>query len=138
VCLPLLSFGVSTFFKNPSSRFAEKLAITETGASTVARSIASTFVLTITNPATLIGFTALFAGLGGLMGDSPSFIVASFVVLGVFAGSAIWWLTLTTLVGFVHARIDDRVVRLINEVSGLAVAAFGIAVLVHLVVVQIL
>ncbi|MGA7675587.1 MAG: LysE family transporter [Rhizomicrobium sp.] len=131
--LLLLSFGIRTFYTPPPLRFDERLAANENGTSSYVRAMASTFVLTITNPATLFGFTALFAGLGGLAGDNPSFFSASFVVLGVFGGSTLWWLTLTTVVGLLHARINDGVVRLINEISGTMVALFGVVVLGHLV-----
>jgi threonine/homoserine/homoserine lactone efflux protein len=130
----LLVFGIRTFYAVPAPRLDDGLAVKEEGTSTLVRAMASTFALTITNPATLIGFAALFAGLGGLAGDRPSFFAATFVVAGVFAGSTLWWLVLTTVVGLLHARIDDRIMRHINRVSGLAVAAFGAAVLVHLVV----
>ncbi|HEY0281551.1 MAG TPA: LysE family transporter [Rhizomicrobium sp.] len=130
--LLLLSFGVRTFF-TPPPRFDERLAANENGASSHVRAMASTFVLTVTNPATLFGFTALFAGLSGLAGDNPSFLAASFVVLGVFCGSTLWWLTLTTGVGLLHARISDHTVRVINEISGAVVAMFGVVILGHLV-----
>ena len=136
--LLLLSVGIRTYFAKPTPYPEVKLAANENGKSTLARSMASTFALTISNPATLFAFTALFAGLGALAGDNPSFFSASFVVAGVFAGSAAWWLTLTTVVGLLHARIDDRVVRIINKVSGFAVTAFGVAVLGHLVVAHLL
>jgi len=57
---------------------------------------------------------------------------AGFVVAGVVAGSAGWWLVLTTIIGLFHARIDAKRVVLINRVSGLMVAIFGLAVLVNL------
>ena len=130
----LLSFGIHTYNAKPVPRVDIKLSTAENGKSTVARTIASTFALTISNPATLMGFTAIFAGLGGLAGDRPSFLAAAFVVSGVFAGSTLWWLTLTTVVGLLHARIDEWVGRVINKVSGLLVAAFGLTVLGHLLI----
>jgi threonine/homoserine/homoserine lactone efflux protein len=132
--LLLLSFGIRTFFAPPPPRFDERLAANENGTSSHVRAMASTFALTISNPATLFGFTALFAGLGGLAGENPSFFAAAFVVLGVFCGSTLWWLTLTTVVGLLHARINDRTVRVINEISGGLFALFGVTVLGHLVV----
>jgi threonine/homoserine/homoserine lactone efflux protein len=128
----LLAFGIRTFSAPPPPSFEERLAAPVKGTPSQARAIASTFMLTVSNPATLFAYTALIAGLGGLAGERPSFFAAAFVVIGVVCGSALWWLTLTTVVGLLHARINDRVVRRINEASGLLVALFGIAVLSHL------
>jgi threonine/homoserine/homoserine lactone efflux protein len=132
----LMVFGISTFLAPPPPSFEERLAAPVKSAPSQARAIASTFMLTVSNPATLFAYTALIAGLGGLVGEKPSFFSASFVVMGVFCGSALWWLTLTTIVGLLHARINDRVVRRINEGSGLLIASFGVAVLAHLAGVQ--
>lgn len=128
----LIYFGIHTFLAKVEARIDDKLASKEKGRSTLFRTMASTFALTITNPATLLGFAALFAGLGGLAGGHPSLASASFVVIGVAAGSAGWWLALTTVVGLFHASINDHTMRLINQGSGLAIAGFGVAVLVHL------
>jgi threonine/homoserine/homoserine lactone efflux protein len=127
----LLCFGLYTYFAKPPARLDPNAEAKEQGASTLARAMLSTFVLTMTNPATLLGFTAMFTGLGGLVGDDPSFFGAAFVVGGVILGSALWWLLLTTFVGRLHAKIDDHVMRIINHGSGLLVAAFGLAVLGH-------
>jgi threonine/homoserine/homoserine lactone efflux protein len=129
----LVCFGLYTYFSKPPKPYDPKCETTAKAKapSSLVRAMASTFALTITNPATLLGFTAMFTGLGGLAGDDPSFFSAAFVVGGVILGSALWWLILTTLVGLLHARIDDRVMRIINHGSGLLVAAFGIAVLGH-------
>jgi threonine/homoserine/homoserine lactone efflux protein len=134
--LLLLSIGLRTYFAKPAPRFEVKVAANENGKgkATLARSVASTFALTISNPAPLFVFTALFTGLGGLAGGHPSFFGTAFVVAGVFGGSATWWLVLTTGVGLLHARIDERVVRIINKVSGFAFAAFGLAILLHLAI----
>ena len=127
----LIFFGLYTYFAKLPARPEPSTDMKEKRAATLARTIASTFALTMSNPATLFGFTAMFTGLNGLAGNDASFFGAAFVVIGVVLGSALWWLVLTTLVGLVHAKIDDRVIRIINHGSGLLVAAFGVAVLYH-------
>jgi len=129
----LLFFGWHTFFTNPHLRDADKLVYRQNGTGSLAGAMASTFALTITNPATLLAFAGLIAGFGGLAGArEPSFVSAAFVVAGVIGGSTAWWLTLTTVVGLFHARIDDAVMHVINRVSGFLIASFGVAVLTHL------
>ncbi|MBS0471850.1 MAG: LysE family transporter [Proteobacteria bacterium] len=128
----LVFFGIHTFYAKVQPRIPDSVANRENGASSLARAIASTFALTITNPATLLGFTALFAGLGGLAGGHPSFLSAAVVVAGVAAGSTLWWLVLTTIIGLLHHSIDDRTMLYINKGSGFAVFGFGAAVLINL------
>ncbi|HUO90970.1 MAG TPA: LysE family transporter [Rhizomicrobium sp.] len=129
----LIYFGAHTFVAKVEA-LDDRLASKEKGTSTLFRAMASTFALTITNPATLLGFAALFAGLGGLAGGHPNLLSAAFVVIGVAAGSTLWWLALTAFVGLFHASINDHVMELINKGSGIAVIGFGIAVLIHLLI----
>ena len=123
-------FGWRTFMSPPVPRCLDDEADSE--GTNLVRAMVSTFALTITNPATLLSFGVMFAGLGGLAGGAGSFSDASFVVAGVVGGSAGWWLALTTVIGLFHARIDEAAMRIINRVCGLLVALFGLAVLIHL------
>ncbi|MDR7517981.1 MAG: hypothetical protein QN131_11775 [Armatimonadota bacterium] len=50
---------------------------------------ASTFLLTLTNPMTILSSAAIFAGLG-LAGMSSGFAAAGFMVAGGLLGSAAW------------------------------------------------
>ncbi|HEX3754656.1 MAG TPA: LysE family transporter [Rhizomicrobium sp.] len=130
----LVWFGYRAFIAPPACARLDDDDRADKGASTLARAMASTFALTITNPATLLAFTAMFASFGGLVGGAGSFVDAGFVVAGVIGGSAGWWLSLTTVIGLFHTRIDERWMRTINRGSGSLVALFGLAVLVHLVI----
>lgn len=85
----------------------------------------STFILTITNPMTIISFTAVFASLG-IVTAHKSFVYSSFLVLGVFLGSALWWLLLCYLVDFFGNKSDEKLVALTNKLSGIIVLSFGL------------
>jgi len=128
----LVWFGVHTIL-SPSAGKVEDGDKNEPGASTLVRAMVSTFVLTITNPATLIAFASMFASFRAFVGGANSYVDAGFVVAGVVGGSAGWWLCLTSVIGIFHTRITDRTVRIINRGSGVLVALFGLAVLIHVV-----
>jgi putative LysE/RhtB family amino acid efflux pump len=84
---------------------------------------ATMVALTLTNPATILSFTALFASIwAGLDGAGG----AALVVAGVFTGSVAWWALLTGLVARLGARLSPRVVRALNAASSLVVGAFGL------------
>jgi threonine/homoserine/homoserine lactone efflux protein len=129
--LMLLGFGLH-IFNSDVAVLGDAEENRDEGAASLVRTIASTFALTITNPATLFGFTALFTGLGSLAGGEATFLDATLTVIGVIAGSTIWWFTVTTVVGIFHRHIDSRVMRNINHVFGIVVTGFGAVVLADL------
>jgi threonine/homoserine/homoserine lactone efflux protein len=85
----------------------------------------STFVLTLTNPMTIISFAAIFAGLG-LASASGSYVSAGVLVLGVFVGSALWWLLLSGGVGIFRSRLDHHGLQWVNRISGAIIILFGV------------
>ena len=88
----------------------------------------STFVLTLTNPTTILSFVAIFAGLG--LGDTGGdYVDATILMIGVFLGSALWWLGLSGVVGGLRERVGRRGLRRVNRTSGLVIGGFGIAAL---------
>ena len=94
-------------------------------------SYASTFLLTLTNPMTILSFAAIFAGLG-LASSENNFSSAGFLVLGVFIGSAAWWLLLSSVVGFFREKFGLKAMQWVNRISGLIILGFGIFALVSL------
>ncbi len=88
----------------------------------------STFLLTITNPMTILSFLAIFAGLG-LSSVQRDYMDASMLVIGVFLGSALWWLTLSEGVTLFRKRMSKELMTWINRISGIIILGFGIAVL---------
>src|SRR5688572_29951954 len=87
----------------------------------------STLGLTLANPPTILAFAAIFAGLGLVTSDYGS---ASLVVLGVFLGSASWWIILAAGAGWLRGQLGKmrgpRLLRFINLVSGLSILGFAL------------
>jgi threonine/homoserine/homoserine lactone efflux protein len=83
----------------------------------------STLGLTLTNPMTILSFAALFVGLGVTGGDA---LGATLLTLGVFAGSGLWWVVLTTVVAAFRSRLTPAGMRRVNMASGLLIGAFAI------------
>jgi threonine/homoserine/homoserine lactone efflux protein len=86
---------------------------------------ASTFVLTLANPATILSFVAIFAGLGVSAGGGD-WAGALTLVVGVFLGSAAWWLLLAFGVGALRARLGPGARRAINWISAAVLGAFAV------------
>ena len=91
---------------------------------------ASTFFLTLANPATILTFAAIFAGLGLAAVDTAA--GAAVLVTGVFLGSLLWWAILSGTVTLLRQCISQTVLLWINRASGAALTAFGAALLVGL------
>ena len=86
----------------------------------------TTVLLTLTNPATIISFAAVFASVG-LAETAASYGAAASFVAAVFAGSALWWVALSGAVSLVRARVTPTAIRWINRGSGLVLVGFGIS-----------
>lgn len=85
---------------------------------------ASTVVLTLTNPMTILSFVAVFAGLG--LGASPDVAAAGSMVAGVFLGSALWWIILSSAAAWMRRRISTGGMRGLNMLSGAIILGFGV------------
>ncbi|MEL6554365.1 MAG: LysE family transporter [Cyanobacteria bacterium J06621_11] len=88
----------------------------------------STLILTLTNPATILSFIAIFAGLGITQAD---YLQSVTLVFGVFSGSLLWWLVLVSGVAYLRGRLTPQRLTRFNafssKVFGLMIFAFGIA-----------
>lgn len=122
----LLYLGVKAFLAAPAP-LDGKLAPAGLGAAFL-----STLGLTLANPPTILAFTAVFAALG--LASSDDYRLAALVVLGVFLGSAAWWIFLPVAAARLRGRIGPPMMRAVNIASGIAIlgfAAWQIAVLVR-------
>jgi threonine/homoserine/homoserine lactone efflux protein len=131
----LIAVGVFTYFADPSLREdTRRTRVVSHWTDDLPHAVGSTLFLTLTNPATMIGFTAIFAGLGEFLTLKITYGGAGLLVASVVAGSALWWFALTLFIGRFHGKIDKPRLILINEISGVLIALFGLGVLIDLVI----
>ena len=121
--LALLVIAASTWRSRPA-----EAAETATDARTLRRAYVTTFALTLTNPATILTFLALFTSLG-IAEAAGSGVDAVLLVVGVGVGSALWWLLLATGVGRLRARMSPGALSGVNKLSALVLGGFGVAAL---------
>ena len=113
-------------------RSAPKLSDDEHEGS-VLRMALATLTLTLTNPATILFFVGAFGAVGftGIGHDSPPHLInAALVVAGTFAGSMLWWVTVTSIARRLRGRINDDHLRLLNRGTAVALGVFAIAAVV--------
>ena len=122
----LCYLGIRTFLRKPQAKIAA------TANSPMLSAYGSTFFLTITNPMTILFFAGIFAGLG-IVSESIRYASAGLMVIGVFIGSAAWWLFLSSITGIFRNRINQSKLALVNKISGCVILVFGIAALVSFV-----
>ena len=129
----LCYLGLMTFWAKPA------IAPTQTGALNAPTSAAnlsvlsaygSTLALTLSNPATILSFIAIFAGLGITQTSHLSSVT---LVFGVFTGSVLWWLMLVSGVTYLRCQLtQQRLFRFnqsANKVFGTLIFGFGVVAL---------
>jgi len=115
----LCALGLKTFLMKPAAAGAPMQGKGLAGA------YATTVVLTLTNPATILSFVAVFAG-AGLGQARYGTGEALAIVTGVFVGSAAWWLLLSGFVERWRRRHPDFAALAPNAVGGAVVTGVAL------------
>jgi threonine/homoserine/homoserine lactone efflux protein len=115
----LVWLGVRTVLTPPATRAAQA------GGAGLAGAYGSTLLLTLTNPLTILSFTAIFAGLG-VAETEGNYGAAAAIVFGVFAGSAVWWVILSGGVTLIRGTLTPAVLRWVNRVAGVVITGAGL------------
>ena len=123
----LMYLGVKTILSRPPERATAIYMKTNS----YLGAYASTFLLTLTNPLTILSFAAIFAGIG-VGSTSKNFLSAIVVVLGVFTGSTLWWIILTSGISLLRKKMNSQCLQWINRISGIIITFFGIVALLSL------
>ncbi|MGD0247619.1 MAG: LysE family transporter [Candidatus Limnocylindrales bacterium] len=91
---------------------------------TLLSAYATTVGLTIANPATILSFAAAFVGLGLAGHDTAT---AAALVVGVFTGSASWWVVLAVIVAALRDRLGPEALRRLAAGSSVLIGLLGLA-----------
>jgi threonine/homoserine/homoserine lactone efflux protein len=109
-----------------------ELSLSDLGRGAYVRKALVCLFLTMTNPGALLGFFAIFGGLGGVLdlGSVPYRPLNA--VAGVIVGTLIWWSFVTYLVTHIKGRVTSYTLVRLNIWAGVAIAVFGIVILGNL------
>lgn len=87
-----------------------------------------TFFLTITNPGAVLGLVAIFGGVSSFV-DVSSTIDALTMVAAIVAGSLLWWVGLSSLIGRIRHRLPIDNLQKINRIAGVLLVGFGVVLI---------
>ncbi|MCQ2959639.1 MAG: LysE family translocator [Bacteroidales bacterium] len=115
----LIALGLRMFFKNTikqarAFKYKESNSLSD---------FFSVFVLTITNPITIIFYGIVFASLGIVQDDIYSLII---FLSGIFCGAISIWFLLSTFVNIFRKYFRLRIIFYINKIAGIILVLFGI------------
>jgi threonine/homoserine/homoserine lactone efflux protein len=115
--------GIKTLLTSTVKQTSDK------SGNSILNTYASTLFLTLSNPITIIAFTAAFASLG-ITNASGNYLVSLALILGLFVGSTIWWLLLSSAVGLLRKHFNSHLfLHWINKISGILIIIFAIIIL---------
>jgi len=124
--------GVRYFLKNPVVQIRRNRA----GKSNLVQDYASSFALTLTNPAFILWVLVIFSAFGVTHeadeGElTPTMVgIGAQLILGFFGGAALWWFALTGVVARFRSRFRPRHLLWINRISGALITTLGVAVII--------
>jgi threonine/homoserine/homoserine lactone efflux protein len=112
----LIGIGVWYYFRKPEELKEEREATHS--------DVVSTFLLTLTNPTTVLSFIAVLATLG--IKEQQATTMTLLLIAGIFLGSMAWWTFLTVVVTWLRDKVTDKTMLIMNHVAGLAIGGFGV------------
>ncbi len=122
----LIIFGIAVFRSNPVKQIRRQ----RTRKTSYFSDFMSSFLVTVTNPITVVVFGLAFASVG--LNKNPSAQSVTFMLFAVFCGALVWWVGLSSFVNIFRKRIRLRNLWWINKISGVIVSIFGIAVFISI------
>lgn len=130
-CLMVVVIGIQTIRRTGGSR---QPSLEPSGAGTGQRSqrkgimscFLSSFVIAITNPATVLSFMVVFSMFR--IGGTESVEENIQLVFGIFCGTCVWWLAIAVIVSLFRSRITAGIHLKLNRIFGAFMILFGIVI----------
>jgi len=117
--LVVLGLGIYIFFKNPLTDMKQH----RLRGNTHLKDIISTFLVTFSNPLSVLVFLAIFTSSGVAMSlEKPFYSI--FIILGVFTGAFLWWFSLSGIVSMYRHKINLRFLWWLNKTAGVLIVIF--------------
>jgi threonine/homoserine/homoserine lactone efflux protein len=85
----------------------------------------STLFLMLANPFIMLSFLAVFAALG-LHETGISDVKAAWLFVGIFGGSASWWIIFRLAAGWLRGHLERGGLHVINLAAGTLICGFGL------------
>ncbi|HNV96226.1 MAG TPA: LysE family transporter [Bacteroidales bacterium] len=121
----LLFLGLKFFLTNPAIQIRKQRNKTNN----LWADFVSVFLLTLSNPITVVVFGAVFAGFGIIPKESSWFDMIM-LVSGVFSGAMLWWISLVYIINMFRKKFRLRRLWWMNKIMGVVITLFGLFALV--------
>lgn len=117
----LIYVGYTTFLKKPeiSKKSLKRRDFLQI--------LVATFLVTISNPMSILSFIVIFAGLGV---HPENFFCGVSLIVGIFVGAMIWWIILSFIGDLLKNKLSsDKFIVIVNRVSSVFIAFFGLSMI---------
>jgi len=123
----LLVLGIRTLIKPPPDLVGGR------DPTALVADFTSTFLLTLTNPITIFSFIGVYVAFG-IKPDGRIDLGDWLLLLGVFLGSSLWWLLITSAAAFYRTRFTVAGFKWANRIAGIIILGFALFVIYEAVI----
>jgi putative LysE/RhtB family amino acid efflux pump len=88
------------------------------------------FLLTLTNPMTILCFIGIFSTIG----SGSSIVELSIIVFGIFLGSMTWWVMLGSIIIKIKHKLPEIWVNRVRYISAIILGGFGIVAIASVII----
>ena len=118
----IVFIGIRIAVKNPVKDLDSQV----TGSSRHVQDLLTGLLMTISNPGALVLMLGLFAFFNLNLGDNYKPYDVSMVLAAIFAGTMLWWFTLSWGISKFRSKFRLRQLITVNKIAGIAIALLGL------------